>query len=140
MQKYESQALIEASPENVWAVLHDIGGWSSWDSGAIGVVGRLQPGEKLRIRSSAAPGRVFPVEVSVLDPGRKIELRGGMPLGLFHGVRTYTLRPQAEKSTLFTMREEFTGPLLPMVWRSMPDLQSSFDQFARGLKQRVEAG
>jgi hypothetical protein len=28
--------------------------------------------------------------------------------------------------------------LLPMIWKSMPDLQSSFDKFARGLKQRAE--
>ena len=36
------------------------------------------------------------------------------------------------------MREQFSGPLLPLISRSMPDLQPSFDQFARGLKTRVE--
>ena len=36
------------------------------------------------------------------------------------------------------MREEYTGPLLPLIWRSMPDLQPSFDRLARGLKARVE--
>lgn len=139
MQHYESHVLIEASPDEVWAVLQDIGGWPSWDSGVICVDRQLEPGQQLTIRSSAAPGRSFPVQVSVVDPGRKIELRGGMPLGLFRGVRTYTLRPQTDASTLSTMREEFTGPLLPMIWRSMPDLQPSFDQFLGGLKQRVEA-
>ena len=139
MRSYESRALVDAAPEKVWTVLKDIGGWSSWNSGVLGVDGQLEPGQKLTIRSSASPGRAFPVQVSVVDPGRRIELRGGMPLGLFRGVRTYTLRPQSDQSTLFTMREEFTGPLLPMMWRSMPDLQPSFDQFARGLKERVEA-
>jgi hypothetical protein len=62
-----------------------------------------------------------------------------MPLGLFRGVRTYTLRPQSDQSTLFTMREEFTVRSSEMMWRSMPALQPSFDQFARGLKERVEA-
>jgi len=38
------------------------------------------------------------------------------------------------------MREEYTGPLLPLIWRSMPDLGPSFQRFARGLKQRVESG
>ena len=37
------------------------------------------------------------------------------------------------------MREEYSGPLLPLIWRSMPDLQPSFDQFAAGLKARAEA-
>ena len=40
----------------------------------------------------------------------------------------------------FHMREEYTGPMLPLIWRSMPDLQPSFDEFAAGLKRRAEAG
>ena len=60
-----------------------------------------------------------------------------MRLGLFRGVRTFTLTPEGG-STRFVMREEYTGPMLPLVWRSMPDLQPSFEQFARGLKARAE--
>jgi hypothetical protein len=61
-----------------------------------------------------------------------------MPLGLFKGMRTFSLSPQSGGTTKFTMREEFSGPLLPLIWRSMPDLGPSFDQFANGLKQRAE--
>jgi hypothetical protein len=61
-----------------------------------------------------------------------------MPLGLFKGVRTFTLTPQGSGATKFTMREEYTGPLLGMIWKSMPNLQPSFDQFAAGLKSRAE--
>ena len=63
---------------------------------------------------------------------------GGMPLGLFKGVRTFTLTPESETVTRFDMREEFTGPLLPMIWKSMPDLTASFEQFAKGLKDKSE--
>ena len=56
----------------------------------------------------------------------------------FAGVRTFTLSPAGSGATSFTMREEYSGPLLPLIWRSMPDLQPSFDQFARGLKARAE--
>ena len=54
------------------------------------------------------------------------------------GVRTFTLAPGTDGTTRFTMREEYTGPLLPLIWRSMPDLGPSFRQFATGLKQRAE--
>ena len=54
-------------------------------------------------------------------------------LGLFRGVRTYTLTPTGG-GTRFDMREEYTGPLLGLIWRSMPDLQPSFDRFAAGLE------
>ena len=36
------------------------------------------------------------------------------------------------------MREEYTGPLLPLVWRSIPDLGPSFRHFVDGLKERAE--
>ena len=58
---------------------------------------------------------------------------GGMPLGLFKGVRTFTLAPE-NGATRFTMREEYTGPMLPLIWRSMPDLRA--EQFAQVLKAR----
>lgn len=37
------------------------------------------------------------------------------------------------------MREEYTGPLAPMIFRSIPDLNPSFQQFAAGLKQKAES-
>gem|GEM_PF-4677703 len=61
-----------------------------------------------------------------------------MPLGLFTGVRTFTLEP-AGTATRVHVREEYTGPMLPLIWRSMPDLGPSFRQFANGLKQRAES-
>jgi hypothetical protein len=63
-----------------------------------------------------------------------------MPLGLFKGVRTFALVPDGNGSTRFTVREEYTGPLLRMIWRSMPDLGPSFSRFADGLKARAERG
>ncbi len=100
------------------------------------VEGRLAEGEKIKVYSEANPGRAFPVKVAELTSGQ-MTWSGGMPLGLFKGVRTYRVVPEGDR-TRFTMREEYTGPLLPLIWRSMPDLQPSFDKFARGLKARVE--
>jgi hypothetical protein len=42
-------------------------------------------------------------------------------------------------ATVFHGREEYTGPLLPPIWRSMPDLSLSFDRFAKALEWRVES-
>jgi uncharacterized protein YndB with AHSA1/START domain len=139
MRFYESRAEIAAPPEAVWSVLVDGAAWPAWDSGVDGVDGRIAQGEKITIRSKASPGRAFPVKVTALEPGRRLEFSGGMPLGLFRGVRTYTLAPVGAGTT-FHMREEYTGPLLGLIWRSMPDLQPSFDRFAAGLKGRVESG
>jgi hypothetical protein len=134
---FESSAEIGALPEAVWAVLVEGAAWSGWDSGVDGVDGRIAAGETITIRSKAAPGRTFPVKVTTFDAPRTLVFSGGMPLGLFKGVRTYRLTPSGG-GTRFEMREEYSGPLVPMMWRSMPDLGPSFAQFAAGLKARAE--
>jgi hypothetical protein len=141
MKSYESEAQIAASPEAVWPVLVDVGAWPSWDSGVTAVEGGpAAQGAKLKITSAANPGRAFPVTVTELDPHRRVVFAGGMPLGLFRGVRTYTLEPTAEGGTHFRMREQYSGPLAGLIGRSIPDLGPSFQQFADGLKGRAEAG
>ena len=140
MRYFEATSTIDASPEAVWSVLSDGASWPSWDSGVDAVEGRIALDETIKIRSQAAPGREFPVRVTRFDPPAHLRFSGGMPLGLFRGVRTYELSGGADGQVEFRMREEYSGPLLPLIWRSMPDLGPSFQRFARGLKQRVESG
>jgi hypothetical protein len=140
MRYFEATSTIAASPEAVWAVLSDGTAWPSWDSGVDSVEGSIAMGQTITIRSKGAPGRAFPVKVTRFEPPAHLRLRGGIPLGLFRGVRTYEVAKGASGQVTFRMREEYTGPLLPLIWRSMPDLGPSFQQFATGLKQRVESG
>jgi hypothetical protein len=138
VKSFEAAADIGASPEAIWAILVDGGHYPDWDSGVVGVEGRIARGETIKVVSSVNPGRTFPVKVTGFDPNRSMAWSGGMPLGLFTGVRTFTLTPAANGSTRFHVREEYSGPLVPLMWRSMPDLGPSFAQFANGLRQRAE--
>jgi hypothetical protein len=139
MKSYDAEATIAAPPETIWAILTDAPAYAEWDSGVQRVEGRIAPGEKIKVVSEANPGRAFPVKVTAFEPARAMTWSGGMPLGLFKGVRTFSLTPDGT-ATRFTMREEYSGPMLGLIWRSMPDLAPSFEQFARGLKQRAERG
>jgi hypothetical protein len=140
MRAYEATATINAPPERIWAILTDGAAYADWDSGVDRVEGRIAPGETITVYSKASPGRAFPVKVTDVVPNQQMTWSGGMPLGLFRGVRTFRLSPAGDGATRFHMREEYTGPLLPMIWRSMPDLGPSFEQFAKGLKARAETG
>lgn len=60
-------------------MLIDTASWPSWDSGVDAVEGTPALGEKIVIRSKAAPGRAFPVKVATLDAPRKLVFTGGMP-------------------------------------------------------------
>lgn len=132
--------MIASSPEAVRAVLRDGAAWPSWDSGVDGADGQIAPGEKITIRSQAAPGRAFPVKVTDFDPPARLRFSGGILVGLFRGVRTFEVSPAGNGGTAFHVREEYTGPLLGLIWRSMPDLGPSSGRFAQGLKRRVETG
>jgi hypothetical protein len=140
MRAYEATASIDATPEAVWRVLLDGRSYTSWDSGVVALEGEIALGERLKVTSEANPGRAFPVRVTEVVPARSMRWSGGMPLGLFKGERTFTLSSGASGETDFKLREEYTGPLLGLIWRSMPDLGPSFDKFAKGLKQRAETG
>jgi hypothetical protein len=139
MKSFEATALIQAEPARVWEVLTDVGSWPAWDSGIKSLEGRAETGTTIKLETEANPGRTWPVKVAELDPAKRMVFKGGMPLGLFRGTRTYTLAPDGPAATRFTMREEFTGPLAPLIGRSIPDLGPGFERFARGLKDRSEA-
>jgi hypothetical protein len=139
MKAYEATSTIKAEPAAIWAILTDAPGYPRWDSGIARVEGRIALGERIKLYAEVSPGRAFPLRVIALEPGRRMVWTGGMPLGLFRGVRTFTLTPAGEGVTDFRVREEFTGPMLPLIWRSMPDLGPSFVRFAEGLKARAES-
>jgi hypothetical protein len=137
MKEYRASATIRATPETVWAILVDAPNYASWDSGVVRVEGSIAPGEKIKVISEVNPERPFAVKVTEFGAPQRMTWSGGMPLGLFKGVRTFRLKPTPE-GTEFAMREQYSGPLLGMIWKSMPDLGPSFERFANGLKQRAE--
>jgi hypothetical protein len=140
MKAYEATATIEADAQTVWRILVDGDRYTNWDSGVVKLDGKIALGERLKVVSEANPGRAFPVRVTELDPEHSMRWTGGMPLGLFKGERTFTLTPGGASATQFRVREEYTGPLVGLIWRTIPDLGPSFEKFARGLKQQAEQG
>ena len=138
MKSFASRAEIAAPPDRVWETLLDVTAWPSWDPALDRVEGTIALGSKvtIHVRDSSRPFRLRVVE---LEPARRLVLRGGMPLGLFSGTRRYALDVTGEAGTDFAMEESYAGPLAPAITRSIPDLQPSFEAFARGLRQAAEA-
>ena len=138
MRSYEAAARIDASPEQVWALLVDVGSWRDWDSGVDRVDGRVALGEKLTLYATMIRNRPFTVAVTEIRPREAMRWRGGLPLGLAVIERTYSLDGQEDGSTVLTVREDHTGPLAALQGRRTPDLNPSFRQFCAGLKTRAE--
>ena len=138
MKAYGATITINASPKTIWAILTDAAGYPEWDPGMVRLEGHIAPGEKITAYTKVSPDRAFPVTVTEFVPDEKMIWTGGMPLGLFKGERSFTLTPQSGGATEVNVREEFTGLLLPIFGRSIPDLTSIFEQFAAGLTGQAE--
>lgn len=139
MKKFSTTVPIRAPAERIWSLLTDAAGYPSWNSTVERVGGAIALGEKITVYTKASPGRPFPVKVIEFEPNRRMVWSGGMPLGFFKGSRTFTLRPRSSQDVEFSMREEFSGALAPLIARTIPDLQPSFDRFAADLKARAES-
>ncbi len=138
MRSFEAATRIDAGPDDVWAVLVDVGSWRDWDSGVDRVEGRVALGEQLTIYATMIRNRPFTVTVTDIRPREAMRWRGGLPFGLAVIERNYHLDAQDDGGTVITVREDHTGPLAPLLGRTTPDLNPSFRQFCEGLKARVE--
>lgn len=86
-----------------------------------------------------APGtdRTFTPRISDVVAGRRMSWIGGRA-PFFKGVRTFVLTPRLDGSTDFAMKERFSGLMLPLAKRSMPDFGPVFGRYASDLKRAAE--
>jgi hypothetical protein len=139
MKTFQATISIRSNPDVIWAILTDAAKYPTWNTTVDKVDGRIAPGEKVTVHAKISNGRAFPVKVTEFVPGRKMVWTGGMPLGLFKGERTFTLKPGGNGTVEFQMIEVYGGLLAPLIERSIPNLQPAFDEFAAALKTRAEA-
>ena len=138
MKEYRASTMINASPDKIWAILTDAAKYPEWDPVAERIEGNIALGETVTAYTKLSPGRAFPAKVTEFSPGRKMTWTGGMPLGLFKGVRTFTLVQQGNGTTEFILQETFSGPLLALIGGTIPDMTEPFKGFVAGLKKRAE--
>ena len=139
MRQYSASTTIHAPAEVIWKILTDAEGYPSWDPAMDHIEGRLALGETVKFFTKLS-SQAFPVKVTAFEPNRRMVLTGGMPLGLFKSERTHTLTPGSGGQTTFKTEETFSGLLLPIFGRSIPDLTENFRAFAAGLKKQAEKG
>jgi hypothetical protein len=136
MKSVESETLINARSSTVWDIITDAGNYTVWDSGITRIRGELRNGGTIRIRTRTGGNRTFRLRVRQI-PGEVMTWTGGLPLGLFTGVRTFTLDPRGGMTQL-RVKEEFTGPLLGLIGKDMPDMRQAFTDYVNAVKERAE--
>ena len=115
MKSFSTKIAIRAAPAKIRAILTVANAYSSWNPAVSKVDGRIALAEKVTVYLKSSGGRAFPVKVAEFEPGKSMTWSGGMPLGLFTGVRKFQLTPRADGSIGFSMQEVFSGLLSPWI-------------------------
>jgi hypothetical protein len=131
-------AEIKAPPEKLWALLTRADDMVRWNSTLTSIKGSVEPGGTVRMQVPEAPGRTFKIKVTHFIPNQEMVWRNGIPV-MFLGVRTYSLiQSRDETTTRFDMTEVFSGLMLPMIARRLPDFGPIFERYAADLKAEAE--
>ena len=137
--RFHAARRIEALPDRVWALLVDLPSWRVWNPTVASIEGDVTPGGTVRLVAAVNQQRTFVLGVTELVPAQRMVWASGLPMGLFRGVRTYSLAPVVgELGTDFAMTEVYTGALAGLIGRSIPDLGPSFEAFADALQAAAE--
>jgi hypothetical protein len=136
--QYTVSAEIQAPPEKIWTILTRVDRMAEWNSTLTSIEGTAELGGTVRMQVPEAPGRTFTVEVTRLVPNEEMVWREGNP-AMFLGVRTYSLTQNQDRTaTRFQMAEVFSGIMLPLTARKLPDFGPIFERYAADLKAESE--
>lgn len=128
---------IKADKAIIWTLLtqaHDI---PRWNSTIISLEGKIEEGEKIKLKSTVDSSRTFSLKVTSLTPEMEMKWSDGLA-PFFKGVRTYSLVDNGDGTVTFTMFEKMKGLTFPMAASSIPSFDDSFEQFASDLKLEAE--
>lgn len=138
----DEEVTIEASADEVWAVLADQPSYADWNPSIISSEGELRPGARLRNTVRSGDGSMtFEPEVLVAEPGRELRWLGHMYVpGLADGEHSFVIEPLDDGRVRLTQREEFTGVLVPFAGGYLEPFRAEFrgsnDALAREVERR----
>ena len=133
---------IESTPEAVWATLMDFDQYPDWNPFVVEIAGRPIPGERLTVTLQNPGGKAMGVSPTVMsaDENRGFSWLGKLGAkGIFDGHHHFQIEPITDGSVRFTQSEEFSGILIPVLWKMLDSkTRAGFEAMNTALKDRVE--
>ncbi len=123
---------IKADASIVWALLTNAADFARWNSTIVSIEGEIQPGQKIKLKSTLDPSRTFKLKVKEMIPDQKLIWGDGL------GQRTYSLDQSANGLTRFSMVEKIGGIMFPLFANKIPSFDDAFEQFTADLKKEAE--
>ena len=139
----EASIEIQATPQQVWAVLTDTAAYPDWNPFIISSSGKIQAGATLtNVMHDATGNTTFTPTVLVAEPGHELRWVGRFtPGGIFTGEHTFTITQVRPGVVLLTQRENFTGVAVPFYEHWLhADTLPMFKAMNAALAHRVTGG
>ncbi len=142
MATVQTEIVIAAPPEAVWAVLSDSSQFTEWSDVLLGLEGPLAVGGTVRLTIDVGLRTVREdVVLRTVEPGRELawgKTTGpGRAMDFHHGIRL----DRHGDHTLVTHYEHFTGWFGSVIGLAIaPMLRGRYRRFDAQLRERVEAG
>lgn len=138
----ETERVVDAPPEAVWAVLTDFSAYSEWNPFIPRIEGVPREGEQLRVRIEPpeSRGATFRPEVQAAEPNRRLAWLGHLFVPhLFDGHHEFRLEPlDGGERTRFVQRETLGGVLVPFLLDA-DAVRQGFEAMNGALAERAEA-
>jgi hypothetical protein len=143
MAIHRTEFEIDASDEQVWALLANFDDYGAWNPSVPSISGDLREGATVSLTLSL-PGRPNLNVTAVLEdvtPNRRLTWRGHLGADrLFTGFREFAIEPLAASKVRVTHVEDLQGWIAPVFEALMGrSVQRHHDAFNEALKRRAEA-
>jgi hypothetical protein len=139
----QQETTIDATPDQVWAVLSYFGAYEQWNPAFVSVEGVAEAGTRLDIRFKLKGDRSIRMRPTVLaaEPGRELRWLGRLLVpGLFDGEHRFEIHEEAPGRVRFAQHERFRGLLVPFLRRLIEvDTAAMFERVNAALAERVAA-
>lgn len=141
MKQIETQIIIHALPEQVWAVLMDFQSYSKWNPFVRSISGGNKAGETLRVSMKVPDGMQMTIGPQILNADLNKEFRWKgklMVSGLFDGEHYFKLIDLGDGRTQFIHGEYFSGILVGLFGSLLAKTKTGFELMNKALKVRCE--
>lgn len=135
MKSIRTEHVIDASPERVFAVLANFGGWNTWNTVIPKIRGEARVGSpvKFRIVIPGLPPLSLAAKVTSVEPNRRLAWTGGVR-GVLVGEHYFELSPLGDGKTRLVHGEDFTGALSRLlIDRVVAKIDAAYDSANRAL-------
>jgi len=134
--------MINASAETIWKILTEVKDYPDWNPFITSFEGDLVEGARLKVKMQPPESKAMVFKPMCLSCKTNKELvwSGQLLLpGIFDGKHIFELNAIGKQETKFVQREEFSGLLVPFLWKQLDNnTRRGFELMNQKLKEKSE--